>query len=381
MKHIAILCGGESYEHEVSIITGLQVAETIDQSKFTFSFVYFAKDNRPFLIPNLKSRKDFYTAKRVPMSFVKTERGVELVVDRWFGKRIEVEAAYLAFHGGTGEAGAAQGLCELLALPFTSASSEGSAIAMNKTLTKQVLKDAGIPILKSLSIFSKDYQNDPAPVLKQIKEAINFPCILKPVHLGSSIGIEIAHNEVELEKFLNVATRVDGEVMIEPALENFTEYNISLRSNGGKIEFSPIEEPIKAEDILSFADKYANGSKKTGGKTGKKSGGGMELLDRTLPADISQSLKTEIENTATAVYKATRLSGLVRIDFLYHEDKLYCSEINPIPGSMAFYLWEAKGEQFQEQITHALEDAITRIEAKVEVVPYETDIVKKFVGN
>jgi D-alanine-D-alanine ligase len=381
MKHVAILCGGQSYEHEVSIITGLQVAEKIDTKLYTFSFIYFDKDNNPFLIKNLKTKKDFKTAKRIPIVFSKNLDSVEIITKGIFQQKINIDVCYLAFHGGTGESGQVQGMCEMLGTPFTSASTEGSIIAMNKSLTKQVLQANNIPTLLSISLFSATYNADKNTNIEKIISEIGLPCIIKPAHLGSSIGIEIAHDKVSLEKFLNVATRLDNEILIEPALKNFTEYNVSLRSSGTKIELSPIEEPKKVDEILSFADKYTKGSKKTGSKSGNKIGGGMEMLDRTLPAKINDQLTQEINSYAVAAYTCARLSGLVRVDFIFHDEKLYCSEINPIPGSMSFYLWEATGEQFQDQITKLIEDALFRYENNIDVVPYETDIVSNFIAN
>ena len=377
MKHIAILCGGSSYEHEVSIVTGIQVAQAIDRTLYTFSFVYFDKHNNAFLIKDYAQKKDFKRNKRIPVSIIRKNGGAVLQLDGFLKRTIAVDAFYLAFHGGSGESGQIQGLLELYDAVFTSASQEGSVISMNKSLTKEVLRNSGISVLPSHNIFSSNYAIDSQKEIEHILQKLSLPVIIKPVHLGSSIAISIAHTDVELEKYLNVATKVDNEILLEPALQSFTEYNISVRTRLGQVELSPIEEPKRKEEFLSFEDKYSNGSKKTGGK---QTGGGMELLDRTVPAKIAAELEAKIQDTALKVYQATRLSGLVRIDFIYHEGELYCSEINPIPGSMSFYLWEASGEQFKQQITFALEDAFSRHAQKIAVVPYQSDIVDKFVG-
>lgn len=375
--HVAILCGGSTYEHEVSIITGIQVAEALDKTKYTFSFVYFDKDNNTFLIKDFKNRKDFKRGKRLPVDIVKREDGVYLELPTRFNKKQKVHVCYLAFHGGSGESGSVQGMLELYGVPFTSASQEGVVISMNKALTKEVLLHHNIPTLDFISVTTENYNSHKSSVLKEIKQKLSLPVIIKPVHLGSSIAIEVAHNEVELEKFLNVAVRVDNEVLVEPALTDFTEFNVSARTKENEIELSPIEEPKREEEILSFEDKYTKGG---GKKTGPKQGGGMELLDRTVPAKISPELEKEINQLTKRVYRACRLSGLLRIDFMYSESQLYCTEINPIPGSMAFYLWEANGEQFKEQVTNSLEDAMNRFRQRIKIIPYETDIVDKFIG-
>ncbi len=376
MKHVAILCGGRSYEHEVSVITGLQVAEAIDSKKYTFSFVYFDKHNQAWLIPTLKTRKDFKKKRRIKVDIVKREDGTYLQSAGWLPVKRKINVFYLAFHGGSGESGPVQGLLEVMDAAHTSPTQEGSVLAMNKSVTKEILRAKNLPTLDSVTVFTADYERDKTAVLKKITKDLEMPVIIKPVHLGSSIAIEVAHDELELEKHLTVALRVDKEVLIEPALQDFTEFNVSVRSNGVDLELSPIEEPKREGEVLSFADKYDNGSKKTGGNQG----GGMELLDRTVPAKISDSLAAEINELAKQIYKAVRLDGLVRIDFMYSEGNLYCTEVNPIPGSMSFYLWEAAGEQFSEQITQAIEDASQRNSKKVNIVPYQTDIVDKFVS-
>ena len=379
-EHILVLCGGASYEHEVSIITGLQIAENIDSSKYTYSFIYFDQKNRPFWLSGFSKRQDFQTAKQVPVLFGRDDKGAYFQTTGMLPKKTHIDACYLGFHGGSGESGPVQGMLELLDVPFTSAGQEGAVIAMNKSLTKEVLRERGISVLPSVTVWSDMYQKEPETVLADIQKKLTLPVIIKPTHLGSSIGISIAKTNVDLEKFLDVATRLDTEILVEPALQDFVEYNVSVRQTSGGLECSPIEEPVREDEILSFEDKYANGSKKTGGKSGK-SGGGMELLDRKLPAEISETLQRLIIRSAEDIYQSARLQGLVRIDFMYHNDTLYCTEINPIPGSMSFYLWEAAGESFTEQITKSLEVAKAEHKKKIAIEPYHSDIIEKFLAH
>lgn len=371
-QHIAILCGGSSYEHEVSIISGIQIAENIDTQRFSFSFIYFDKNNQAFLIKNFKNKRSFKSGKRVLVDIVGRNGKAYLKQQSLLGRTIQIDACYLAFHGGSGESGQIQGLLETIGVPFTSSSMEGSAIAMNKAITKEVLTHSGIPMLPWVNVMSCRFREDASKLIAEIEDTLSYPLIIKPAHLGSSIGIQIVHNKTELEKSLMVATRLDTEVLVETALTDFTEYNISVRSNENILECSPIEEPLRKDAFLSFDDKYANGS--------KKSGGGMESLDRKLPAAISQELADTIMQHAKNAYRSARLSGVVRIDFMYAEGRLVLSEINPIPGSLSFYLWEASGEQFSEQITKSIEDAFVRFSRAVSVQPYATDIVDAYIG-
>jgi len=376
-SNVAIMCGGSTYEHEVSIISGIQIAQNIDRTKYEPFFVYFDKNNDIFLIEGLKTPRDFKQNKRVPVDLV--ERNGKLVIrpHKLFKKALAVDICFMAFHGGTGESGPIQGMLELFNVPYTGATQEGAVITMNKSLTKEVLIHSDVPVLPCVTVFSDEFQADKTGTVDNILQKLALPLICKPVHLGSSIGIKIVHTKIELEQQLSIATRTDSEVLLEPAIDEFTEYNISVRSSANGLAFSPIEEPVREGKVLSFDDKYANGGKKGGGKG---SGGGMELLDRTVPAKISNELAAEIREQAKRSYRACRLSGMLRIDFMYSDGKLYCTEINPIPGSLAFYLWEAGGEPFQEQITQGIEDALQRHADKIHVVPYETDIVDKFIG-
>ena len=379
MKNIAIMCGGKSYEHAVSIISGIQIAEHIDRTKYQPYFVYLNNADEAFLVENFSSHKqDFRTNKHTPIDLVKRNGGLALQRQSLFSKPIKIDAVYNAFHGGSGEAGPMQGLLAILDVPHTAAGQEGAVLAMNKAVTKEVLVAHNVPVLPWISVTKEEFETDRSGIKLRIIETLGMRLIIKPVHLGSSIGIAFANSEIELEQQLLLALQIDSEVLIEPALTEFTEYNIGVRSSENGLQFTPIEEPIRKDAILSFDDKYANGSKKGGGK---QAGGGMELLDRTIPAKISEELATEIRAQATAVYRACRLSGMLRIDFMYSDGKLYCTEPNPVPGSLAFYLWEVNGETFQEQITHDLEDAIARHKQRITAQPYETDIVEKFIGS
>jgi len=374
--NIAILCGGATYEHEVSIISGIQIAQNIDRKRYKPYFLYFDKNNQIFLIKEFSNNKqDFLRNKRIPVDLVARAGKLGIKPQSRFGTELVVDVAYLAFHGGTGESGPVQGLLELYDVPFTGSGQEGVVIAMNKAITKEVLSRAGVPVLPWISVTSSTCVQDTVGTQKMILETLPLPLIIKPVHLGSSIGIAIVRTEIELEQQLALAARTDSEILLEPALRDFTEYNVSIRSNQGQVECSPIEEPKRKGEVLSFDDKYANGSKKAGGE-----GGGMGLLDRTVPADISKELATEILNLAGKIYKSCRLEGMLRIDFMFSEEKLYCTEINPIPGSASFYLWEPAGYTFQEQITHDLEDAVWRQAQKIRIEPYLTDIVEKFIA-
>lgn len=374
MKKVGILFGGVSAEHEVSVITGLQVLEQIDRKAYEPYALYLTKQG-VFKYQNIKKRKDFNLNGGTTVTFGKDENGAFFSEGKAFGKKVYLDACYLAFHGGNGESGQVQGFLETLGIPYTSPDVEASVITMNKVLTKQVLTDNGINVVSGVSVFSSDIKDDIDKVVAKIKKETSFPVIVKPVHLGSSIGINIAKKEVELKKYLLEASHVDSEILVEKLLTNFVEYNCAVRMKGSDIETSEIERPINKDEILSFADKYQRG--------GNKKQSGMASLNRELPAKISKILKDRIEETAKKAFVACRCKGMVRIDFMaVSSGKIYLTEINPIPGSMAFYLWEASGITFTQQISDLIEQSVLDWHDKSSLnLNYDSDIVEKFVNS
>jgi D-alanine-D-alanine ligase len=374
-KNVAILFGGVSAEHEVSVITGLQVIEQIDRERYEPYAIYVTKKGL-FKYQSVKARKDFKVSGGNLVNFGKDENGVYFSGDKIaFRRKFYPDAAYLAFHGGYGESGSIQGFFEVLGLPFTSPALEASAITMNKVLTKEVLEKYEILTLPWTRFFSRDIKENVSDCAKVAVEHLHLPVIIKPVHLGSSIAINIAKTEVELKKYLLEAAHVDSEILVEKLLKNFTEYNCAVRLVDGKVEASEIERPISSDEILSFADKYQKG--------GNKKGAGMASLVRELPAKMSKKLRDEVQEIARRAFIVTRCKGMVRIDFMVTKNvKIYLTEINPIPGSMAFYLWEASGVTFTQQITDSIEQSIKDFEYHQSLkLDYGSDIVEKFVGS
>ena len=357
MKKVIILFGGVSAEHEVSVISGLQVIENIDRKLFTPYAIKLHKDGLFEYYENLNKRKNYLKIKPQIINFGKDKVGAYFTPEGLLKKKTYIDIAYLAFHGGNGESGQLQGFLETLDIPYTSSSVEASAIAMNKILTKEVLEQNGIKTVE----YYRDTKN------------IKLPVIIKPVHLGSSIAINVAKTQVELKKYLLEANQVDSEVLVERYIKDFKEYNVSVRKVNGIVETSEIEKPLSSEEILSFADKYQRGGKKTGG---------MASLQRELPAKISKELETKIKDTAIKAFKAIRAKGMLRIDFMLEGKTLYLTEINPIPGSMSFYLWEASGVSFKQQITDLLNQAIIDNEERLSTrLDYKTDIIEKFINQ
>lgn len=346
---IAILFGGVSPEHDISVITGLQVFEQINKDLFEPHVIYQNKKGVFLYLPLLKNKKDFLTTKQVEISWGRGASGGFFTFGL-FKKRIYPTTAYLAFHGGGGEGGEIQGLLQSLDIPVTSPSHESSVITMNKVLMKEVLSHTNISLVPDVHIHAQEISHL-TDTVDTVEKKLGLPVIVKPAHMGSSIGIVVAKTSVELEKALNATQHIDTEILVEKFIPQFEEYNISLLANDQELLMSEIEHPLKSNETLSFHDKYKKGG-------AKKTGGGMANLSRELPANISQELATKIQSLAKTAYRACRCTGTVRVDFMVTpENEIYLSEINSIPGSMSYYLWEASGISFQDQITRSIHEA------------------------
>lgn len=371
--NVTVMFGGVSAEHEVSVISGLQVIEKIDRTKFDTYAIKLGQNGLFYFYNNLFTKRNYLRIKPKLVNFGRDKKGSYFVTSGFFKKKIYVDCAYLTFHGGNGESGQIQGLLETLNIPFTSPNVESSVIAMNKVLTKEVLDFNDIKTVSWTRVFSEDIKSNIKNVINEVTGKIKLPVIIKPAHLGSSIAINIAKTKVDLKKYLLQASQVDSEILIEKFMDDFIEYNISVRSVNRIIETSEIEKPMSKDEILSFADKYEKGGKKTGG---------MASLDRELPAKIDIRLQKRIQNIATDSFKLIRAKGMIRIDFMLVGKQLYVTEVNPIPGSMAFYLWEASGISFTDQITDLINQAVIDSEIKNSLkLRYDSNIVEKFVSN
>lgn len=369
MLKVAILFGGESAEHEVSVISGLQVIENIDRKLFDLYAIKLNKNGVFEYYRDLRKKQDYLKINPQRVNFGRDKKGTYFQSSGLLKEKMYIDAAYLAFHGGNGESGQVQGFLETLGVAYTSPNVESSAISMNKAITKQVLASCKIPTVPGVSVSDEDVKKDVDIVVKNIK----LPVIIKPAHLGSSIGINIAKTRVGLKKYLLEAAHYDSEILVEKLITNFKEYNVSVRLVEGEVQTSEIEKPLSQDEILSFADKYQRGGKKSGG---------MASLNRELPAKISKDLEKTLKDLATQVFRAIRAKGMVRIDFMVSGKNVYVTEVNPIPGSMGYYLWEASGVSFKEQITDLINQALRDSEKRVsKKLDYSSDIVERFVNS
>ena len=373
---VAMMFGGKTVEHEVSVISGIQAFKAMDTDKYEVIPVYMTKENDMYIgtdIGKIESYRDIPALLKRSQRVIMVNEGgrVQLVPypAKMFGgqKPVAIDIAFPVVHGTNVEDGALQGYLKTVGIPFVGPDVTSSAISMDKFITKAVLKEAGVPVLDAAVYTMADYA-DPEKIADDIEKTFGYPVIIKPVNLGSSVGIGVAKSRDELIDAIDDAFRYASRVMAEHAISKLREINCSVLGDENEASASECEEPLTSGEILSYEDKYVNGGGKKGGAKGGSGskGAGMANLSRKIPAELSPEKREEIRELAVKSFKALGCCGVSRIDFMIdeEEDRLYFNEINPIPGSLSFYLWEPVGVPYKELLDRMIQLALKR--ARVE---------------
>ena len=382
---VGVFFGGDSVEHEISIITMNQAISSLNPDKYEVVPIYIAKNGVMYTgddLLDLYSFKDMdVLLKRCyKVAVVNDGKGVKVVrcPAPLIGKRVlnTIDVAFPIVHGTNCEDGTLAGFLTLLGIPYVGPDIVASGIGMDKILQKKVLKESNIPVVDFVSFYSIEYIKEEEKILDNIEEKLDFPVIVKPGNLGSSVGIKKANNKVELEEAIEFAMEFADRIIVEKAVENLKEINCSVIGNLSETEASICEEPFFSDGILSYADKYIGNGKTKGGtiggkgstikfgsqKTGTKTESGNDFGNKKIPADISEEKTEEVQSLAKSVFKILGCSGVARIDFLMDTktNNLYVNEINTIPGALSFYLWEASGKSFETELDEIIDIAIKR---------------------
>lgn len=362
-RKVAMIFGGKSVEHEVSVISGIQAFLSMDTEKYDVIPVYMTKNNEMYVgdeIGKIESYRDIdaLLAKSQRVIMVNDGKEVSLVSYpvRKFGKnrKITIDVAFPIVHGTNVEDGALQGYLKTLGIPFVGCDVTASAIGMDKFIMKEVLKGAGVPVLDAKLFTLSDYA-DMNTLIETVEQSLGYPVIVKPVNLGSSVGINVAKTRVEFVDAIDDAFRYATKVLVEHAITALREINCSVLGDENEAIASECEEPLHTKDILSYEDKYVSNAKGSGSK-------GMASVSRKIPAELSSEKREEIRDMAVKSFKALGCNGVSRIDFMIDEetDALYFNEINTIPGSLAFYLWEPIGIPYKELLDRMIALALKR---------------------
>lgn len=377
MTAVGVFFGGRSVEHEVSVITALQTMAALPPA-YTSTPVYIAKSGawyagdalreldryrdvnrllgdttRVMLLPEPDSRGALIEAG--------TRRGI-------FGgsarKVTHIDVALPLVHGTHGEDGTLAGLFELTDIAYAGSGVAASAVSMDKRLAKAVLRAAGLRVLDDVLVLRDAWRDDAEALVRDIVAKFPFPVYVKPLSLGSSIGVSRVTRLDQLRDAIELALTYDTRCLAEPSQERSVEINCAVLGRGADVRASACEQP-KASGLLSYADKYLakGGTKATVGDA--FAGGGAKNTQRVIPAPLSDVMTRRVQEMAMAAFRAIGAEGVARVDFLVRsDDEIIVNEINTLPGSLSFYLWEPVGVPFGDLLTRLLEMAQARHDAK-----------------
>lgn len=376
---VAMMFGGKSVEHEVSVISGIQAILNMDTDKYEVIPVYMTKNNEMYIgeeVGKIESYKNIsellHKSQRVMM--INESGKVQLIPFplKKFGKNrgVEIDVAFPVVHGTNVEDGAFQGYLKTVGIPFVGCDVTASAVGMDKYIMKAILKESGVPVLDAQLYTLSDYADMDA-LLDRIENKLGYPVIVKPVNLGSSVGISVAKNRIELANSVDDAFRYATKVLVEHAISRLREINCSVLGDENEAIASECEEPLHSKDILSYEDKYVSNGKGGASK-------GMAGVSRKIPAQLTPERREEIRELAVRSFKALGCNGVSRIDFMIDEehDKLYFNEINTIPGSLAFYLWEPVGIPYKELLDRMIQLALKRVRTEESIIfTFDTNIL------
>ena len=367
-----VFFGGPSVEHEVSVITAMQAIQAMDPDRYEVIPVYTTKNGELYTgahLAQLESYRNIPEALKQAQKVVLQKEGKDVVLmlakQKRFGSSIvaALDVALPIYHGTGGEDGVMQAHFERLGLPYTGPDVTSSAIGMDKWASKAMFKLHGVPCVEGVKVTQSQYFTDPEAAAQTIEKAVGYPAIIKPYNLGSSVGIHKCRDRASLLEGLEDAFLYSQAVLAERAVQNLREINCAVLGDSEEARASVCEEPLNATDILTYADKYQSGGKT--GKTGAKSGGGskgMQSLARVVPADLSPEMTEKVQQLAIDAFRAIGACGCSRIDFLLDNQtgELFANEINTIPGSLAFYLWEKSGLTFTQLMDEMIRLALKR---------------------
>lgn len=382
MIKVGVIFGGESVEHEVSIISAVQAMNKLDNDKYDIIPIYIAKDGEWYTgdaLREIDTFKDMDLLKRYTKNIVLyKKKGRFVLQSKGIFRRVvnDIDIVLPVVHGTNVEDGVLQGYLKTIGIPFVGSDVLPSAIAQDKVIQKQVFESALLPIPDYFWFYDSEYVQDSDAIIEKIEKKLKYPIIVKPATLGSSVGISSVDDRKSLMKAIEEAIEYDNKIIVEEKIMNLTEVNISVLGNYESQKLSEIEQVMTDNSLLTYDDKYINGSKKLG-----KSG--MASASRKIPANIPSKLKEDVRNIAIEAFRAVGLSGDVRIDFLVDEKKkkVYINEINSCPGSLAFYLWDAAGKSFTSLLDEMINIGVKDYKKRVNKThSFKTNILSGYSG-
>ncbi len=343
---VGVFFGGITVEHEVSVITGLQLMNHANADLYEITPVYVDKKGVWWTGDATRDPEYFKTANLMSPSGL-----TSFTLNPSRASTQPIDVAILCFHGGYGEAGNIQGLLEVAGIPYQGPGVIGAATAFDKIITRHVLAGAGFGQADYLWFTTNEFAQNQQAVIERINQ-LGLPVFIKPANGGSTVGIEKVKSAEELATAIERVSQFDTRILVEKEITDCIEVNVSVLGIEGSVQASVPEQPIKSDEFLSYADKYERGGKKSG----------MASATRRIPAPISASLTQKLQQTAVELFRLFDCFGVIRIDFFVEpsEETIYVVELNTIPGSMSYYLWEATQLPYEKLIDRLVEIARER---------------------
>ena len=364
MKNILVFFGGVSCERDVSVITGVMTANCIDGKGYNAVPVYV--DGRGEWHSDEKLKNLAFYGEKNESRRVALVPGDDTLYEIKKGKLkaiVKADCAVNCMHGLNGEDGTLAGYLRLSGIPLASPSVFASAVSMDKYFTKIAMAGLKVPSLPFVRLKRDNYYRNRS-FARKLVERLGYPVIIKPANLGSSIGITVVKKATDFGDAVELAFLYDDKVLVEKALTNFREINCACYKLGGKYVTSPCEEPVTKGDILSFDEKY------------------VLPADKKFPADIPEETAEKIRELTAFVYRKLEFTGIIRIDYLLSDGRVYLNEINSVPGSLAYYLFTDNTEEFGELLEDLIEEAISSYaDFKTNVFTYDDTVLTDLKGG
>ncbi len=379
---VGVIFGGNTVEHEVSVISAVQAMNHLDQDKYEVIPIYVSKNLTWYtgnMLLDIASFKDIDLVKKYAKKVVLVKKNSAFylkTVSGLFNYNVaELDIAFPIVHGNNAEDGTIQGYLDMVGIPYVGSRVLGSALGQDKVVMKQVMANCGLPIVNYTWFYDVEYLDDKNKIVNNINK-LGYPVIIKPATLGSSVGITVVKDADHLDEAIMDAINYDSKIVVEEVIGNLIEVNCSVLGNYEYSETGVLEEVLSKEEFLTYREKYQGNAKGTKSK-------GMASTNRIIPARLDTKVSNEVITLAKQVFRTLNLSGVCRIDFLIDKktNKVYVNEPNTIPGSLSFYLWEPTGKKYQQLLDDMLTLAIKDFKRRSKKTSsFETNILSNYNG-
>ncbi|WP_289755226.1 D-alanine--D-alanine ligase family protein [Muribaculum intestinale] len=379
--NIGVIFGGRSTEHEISVISASQAMAAIDREKYDVTPIYITKQGHWYTDAPLFDVKNYRhipellkQCTEVYMRPVYGDYNLYPANPKGFFSSSamkpvgKLDVVIPVLHGTNMEDGIFEGVLQTIGIPYAGCDVLSSANGMDKITMKMILRANDVPVVDYVWFTDKQWHTRRDALIEQIEDTLGYPVIIKPANLGSSVGIGSAHDREQLKARIDDAERYSTRIIVEHMLADMQEINCSVLGDCDDYRTSVLEEPIKSGDFLTYEKKYMGGG---------KGSEGMQSSQKRIPAELSDDVTKEIQRLAGETFRVLSCHGVSRVDVMIDrtDGRIYVNEINTIPGSLSFYLWEATGLSFDKLMDELVKLALRRKrEEGMKTVSYDQNI-------